>query len=158
MAQKNLKLDIIEKVLMLNSKTELDIVRESVRDAISRECDEDDREQEEFKTFEIWQQAKGQLIMAHYKWIKSILNQMKEIKMGLKGYKYLDEMIELGTELGLSISDAELIRCNSGGLVIYNPKNLADRIKSMKNKNISREDKIKARILYEQNAQSGVVN
>ena len=49
MAQKNLKLDIIEKVLMLNSKTELDIVRESVRDAISRECDEDDREQEEFK-------------------------------------------------------------------------------------------------------------
>ena len=49
MAQKNLKLDIIEKVLMLNSKTELDIVRESVRDAISRECDEDDREQEEFQ-------------------------------------------------------------------------------------------------------------
>ena len=54
--------------------------------------------------------------MAHYKWIKSILNQMKEIKMGLKGYKYLDEMIELGTELGLTISDAEIIRCNSGGL------------------------------------------
>ena len=132
---------------------ELDLIgREYCRDrqiAVSRE---------EFKTFEIWQQAKGQLIMAHYKWIKSILNQMKEIKMGLKGYKYLDEMIELGTELGLSISDAELIRCNSGGLVIYNPKNLADRIKSMKNKNISREDKIKARILYEQNAQSGVVN
>jgi len=49
MAQKNLKLDIIEKVLMLNSKTELDIVRESVRDAISRECDQDDHDQEEFK-------------------------------------------------------------------------------------------------------------
>tara|TARA_R100001530_G_C4177038_1_gene118353 strand:+ start:124 stop:300 length:177 start_codon:yes stop_codon:yes gene_type:complete len=49
MAQKNLKLDIIEKVLMLNSKTELDIVRESVRDAISRECDQDDQDQEEFK-------------------------------------------------------------------------------------------------------------
>ena len=132
---------------------ELDLIgREYCRDrqiAVSRE---------EFKTFEIWQQAKGKLIMAHYKWIKSILNQMKEIKMGLKGYKYLDEMNELGTELGLSISDAELIRCNSGGLVIYNPKNLADRIKSMKNKNISREDKIKARILYEQNAQSQVVN
>jgi len=49
MAQKNLKLDIIEKVLMLNSKTELDIVRESVRDAISRECDQDDHDQELFK-------------------------------------------------------------------------------------------------------------
>ena len=43
------------------------------------------------------------------------------------------------------------IRCNSGGLVIYNPKNLAERIKGMKNKNFSREDKIKARLLYEQN-------
>jgi len=111
----------------------------------------------EFKTFEDWQIAKGQLIMAHYKWIKSILNQMKEIKLGLKGYKYLDEMIELGTELGLSISDAEIIRCNSGGLVIYNPKNLAERIKGMKNKNHSREDKIKERILYE-SQQSEVVN
>ena len=106
---------------------------------------------EEFKTFEIWQQAKGQLIMAHYKWIKSVLNQMKEIKMGLKGYRYLDEAIELCTELGLSVQDAEIIRTNSTGLVIYNPKNLADRIKGMKNKNHSREDKIKARILYEQN-------
>ena len=111
----------------------------------------------EFKTFEDWQIAKGQLIMAHYKWIKSILNQMKEIKLGLKGYKYLDEMIELGTELGLSISDAEIIRCNSGGLVIYNPKNLAERIKGMKNKNITREQKIKERILYE-SQQSQVVN
>ena len=131
---------------------ELDLIgREYCRDrqiAVSRQ---------EFKTFEDWQIAKGQLIMAHYKWIKSILNQVKEIKLGLKGYKYLDEMIELGTELGLSISDAEIIRCNSGGLVIYNPKNLAERIKGMKNKNHSREDKIRERILYE-SQQSEVVN
>ena len=106
---------------------------------------------EEFKTFEIWQQAKGQLIMAHYKWIKSILNQMKEIKVGLKGYRYLDEAIELCTELGLNVQEDEVIRTNSTGLVIYNPKNLADRVKGMKNMNISREDKIKARLLYEQN-------
>ena len=31
---------------------------------------------QEFETFVIWQQAKGQLIMAHYKWIKSVLDQM----------------------------------------------------------------------------------
>jgi len=131
---------------------ELDLIgREYCRDrqiAVSRE---------EFKTFEMWQQKKGQLIMAHYKWIKSVLNQMKEIKMGLKGYRYLDEAIELCTELGLSVQDAEIIRCNSGGLVIYNPKNLAERIKGMKNKNHSRADKIRERILYE-SQQSGVVN
>ena len=111
----------------------------------------------EFDTLMIWQVAKAKLIQCHAKWIESILNQMKEIKLGLKGYKYLDEMIELGTELGLSISDAEIIRCNSGGLVIYNPKNLAERIKGMKNKNHSRADKIKERILYE-SQQSEVVN
>jgi hypothetical protein len=79
---------------------------------------------------------------------------MKEIKIGLKGYKYLDEAIELCTELGLNVQEAEIIRTNSTGLVIYNPKNLADRIKGMKNKNQSREDKIKARLLYEKQQQS----
>ena len=78
--------------------------------------------------------------------------------MGLKGYKYLDEAIELCTELGLNVQDAEIIRTNSSGLVIYNPKNLAERIKGMKNKNVSRADKIKERLLYEKNAQSQVVN
>ena len=105
--------------------------------------------------------------MAHTKWIESILKQMKEIKLGLKGYKWLDEAIELATELGLSITDAEIVRTNSTGLVIYNPKNLAERIKGMKNKNFSRADKIKARIEYERQmgidveqhlSQSGVVN
>ena len=87
--------------------------------------------------------------MAHYKWIKSVLEQMKEIKMGLKGYRYLDEALELCSELGLNVQEDEVIRCNSTGLVIYNPKNLAERIKGMKNKNFSREDKILARREYE---------
>ena len=113
---------------------------------------------EQFDTFIEWQQAKGQLIVCHQKWIESILNQMKEIKVGLKGYRYLDEAIELCTELGLSVNDAEIIRVNSTGLTIYNPKNLADRIKGMKNKNISREDKIKARLLYENNQADQVSN
>ncbi len=97
--------------------------------------------------------------MAHQKWISSILQQMKEIKVGLKGYKYLDEAIELSTELGLNINDAEIIRTNSTGLTIYNPKNLADRIKGMKNKKEqTREEKIKARLLYEQNQSENSLN
>ena len=54
---------------------------------------------EEYDTLMFWQQKKGHLITCHQKWIESILNQMKEIKLGLKGYKYLDEAIELSTEL-----------------------------------------------------------
>ena len=74
---------------------------------------------------------------------------MKEIKIGLKGYKYLDEAIELCTELGLDIT-AEIIRTNSTGLVIYNPKNLAERIKGMKNTEKTREQKIAERVAYMQ--------
>ena len=127
-----------------NEKYQLDLIgRDYCRDR-SIACSRD-----EFMMLQEWKAEKGRFVMAHYKWIKSILDQMKEIKIGLKGYKYLDEAIELCTELGMPITEAEIIRTNSTGLVIYNPKNLADRIKGMKNKNTSREDKIKARLLYE---------
>ena len=102
----------------------------------------------EFKTFEIWQQAKGQMVMAHYKWIKSVLTQMKFVKDVIKGYKYLDEALEFATESGLKIDDAEIIRTNSTGLIMYNPKNAAEMLKSMKNKNQTREEKILARVKY----------
>ena len=128
-----------------NEKYQLDLIgRDYCRDR-SIACSRD-----EFMMLQDWKAEKGNFIMAHYKWIKSILDQMKEIKIGLKGYKYLDEAIELCTELGLNVQEAEIIRTNSTGLTIYNPKNLADRIKGMKNKNVSRKDKIKARLLYEQ--------
>ena len=127
-----------------NEKYQLDLIgREYCRDR-SIACTK-----QEFMQLEEWKQAKGKFIMAHHKYIKSVLDQMKEIKIGLKGYKYLDEGIELCTELGMNITEGEIIRTNSTGLTIYNPKNLADRIKGMKNKNVSREDKIKERLLYE---------
>jgi len=131
---------------------ELDLIgREYCRDrqiAVSRE---------EYKTFEMWQQKKGQLIMAHYKWVKSILAQTKFVKDVLKGYKYLDEALEFAKESDCPIDEAEIIRCNSSGLMIYNPKNASQMLKAMKNKNVSREDKIKERIAYERR-QAEVVN
>jgi len=135
-----------------NDKYQLDLIgRNYCRDR-SIACSK-----QEFMMLQDWKQAKGQFVIAHHKWIKSILDQMKEIKLGLKGYKYLDEAIELATELGLNISDAEIIRTNSTGLTIYNPKNLADRIKGMKNKREkTREEKIAERLLYDQ--QSEVAN
>ena len=44
----NKKLEIIKRVLMLSTKTELDTVSENVMDAISRECDKEDHDQELF--------------------------------------------------------------------------------------------------------------
>ena len=78
--------------------------------------------------------------------------QFDQLKIGLKAYRYLSEGIELASELGIKLDEAELVRTNSTGLTIYNPSNLANLIKGMKNKNVSREDKIKARIQYEKQA------
>ena len=45
----NKKLEIIKRVLMLSTKTELDTVRECLSNAISRECDLEDQQEQEFK-------------------------------------------------------------------------------------------------------------
>ena len=133
-----------------NEKYQLDLIgRDYCRDR-SIACSED-----EFMFLMDWKKQKGMFVRAHENWINSILNQMKEIKVGLKGYKYLDEAIELCNELGLAITDAEIVRTNSTGLTIYNPKNLADRVKSMKNKREkTREEKIAERLLYEKQQQA----
>ena len=105
---------------------------------------------EEFDVLMFWQSKKGQLITCHEKWIESILKQCKFVKDVIKGYKYLDEAIEFATESGLELNDAEIIRTNSTGLVMYNPKNAAAMLKSMKNKTQTREQKIAARLKYNQ--------
>ena len=135
-----------------NDKYQLDLIgRDYCRDR-SIACTE-----QEYIMLIDWKKQKGQFVMAHHKWIQSILDQMKEIKLGLKGYKYLDEALELASELGMPIDEAEIIRTNSTGLTIYNPKNLADRIKGMKNKRVkTKAEKIAERVLYEQQQNESV--
>jgi hypothetical protein len=136
-----------------NEKYQLDLIgRDYCRDR-SIACSE-----QEFNFLVSWKQAKGQFVIAHEKWINSVLKQMKEIKIGLKGYKWLDEAIELANELGIEITDHEIIRTNSTGLVIYNPKNLAERIKGMKNTEKTREQKIAERVAYMQQQQTNSDN
>ena len=45
----NLKIDIIKKVMMLDTKKELQNVLDVVGNSINRELDNDDKEQEEFR-------------------------------------------------------------------------------------------------------------
>ena len=107
--------------------------------------------QNEFQVFQMLKQAKGQLIVCHQKWIDSITKQCDAMKTGLKAYRYLSEGVELMTELGVNCDEADLIRTNSTGLVIYNPVNLANMIKGMKNTTITREQKVAFRKQYEAN-------
>jgi hypothetical protein len=106
----------------------------------------------EYEIFLMWRQAKAKVVSTHQTWIDSIIKQTDQLKIGLKAYRYLNEGIELASELGIKLDEAELVRTNSTGLTIYNPSNLASMIKGMKNKNQTREDKIKARLQYEKQA------
>ena len=103
----------------------------------------------EYEQFEQWRMAKANVVSKHQTWIDSISKQTEQLKIGLKAYRYLSEGIELAKELGIELDEAELVRTNSTGLTIYNPSNLANLIKGMKNKTQTREDKSKARLLYE---------
>jgi hypothetical protein len=125
----------------------LDVIGTSYCRSRAIACNKDEYEQ-----FETWRIAKGNLVVNHQKWIDTIMKQSDQLKIGLKAYRYLSEGIELATELGIQVDEAELIRTNSTGLTIYNPSNLASMIKGMKNKQSAntREAKILARKQYEE--------
>jgi len=132
-----------------NNDYVLDLIgREYCRDR-SIKC-----EKQEYDMLMVWQQAKGQLIMAHEKWITSVINQVSKIKTWLKSWKYLDEALDFTKKAKCPIDEAEIIRCNSTGLAIFNPQNCADYLESMKNKNVSRDQKIALRKAYDKQQQS----
>ena len=103
----------------------------------------------EYEQFETWRVAKANVVSKHQTWIDTITKQCDQLKIGLKAYRYLSEGIELATELGIELDEAELIRTNSTGLTIYNPSNLASMIKGLKNKTQTRKQKIALRKQYE---------
>ena len=137
--------DSIGMTKTFNDQYYLDVIGTSYCRSRAIACNKDEYEQ-----FEAWRIAKGNLVTKHQTWIDTIQKQSDQLKIGLKAYRYLSEGIELATELGIQVDEAELIRTNSTGLTIYNPSNLASMIKGMKNKNQSREAKILARKKYEE--------
>ena len=102
-----------------NDQYYLDVIGTSYCRSRAIACTKDEYEQ-----FEAWRIAKGNLVVNHQKWIDTIMKQCDQLKIGLKAYRYLSEGIELATELGIQVDEAELIRTNSTGLTIYNPSNL----------------------------------
>ena len=123
---------------------ELDVIGTSHCRSRAIACTKD-----EYNIFLQWRSAKAKVVSTHQTWIDSIQKQCDQLKIGLKAYRYMSEGIELAKELGIELDEAELVRTNSTGLTIYNPSNLASMIKGMKNKNQTREDKIKARQQYQ---------
>ena len=105
--------------------------------------------QQEFQVFSNLKKQKAMMISAHATYVDTITAQKKAMAMGLKAYRYLTEGVELMNELGVECDEADLIKTNSSGLTIYNPQNLASMLKGMKNKTMTREQKIAERMKYD---------
>jgi len=127
-----------------NNDYELDLIgREYCRDR-QIGCD-----QKEFAILMTWQQAKQKLIMAHTKWIETILEQCKVLKAGLRDHVYLEQSIDMAKKMGLTISETDILATTSKGIVVSNT-DILNHLASLKNKTQTREEKIAARIKYNQ--------
>ena len=120
-----------------NDQYYLDVIGTSYCRSRAIACTKD-----EYSMFERWRIAKGNLVTKHQTWIDTIQKQCDQLKIGLKAYRYLSEGIELATELGIQVDEAELIRTNSTGLTLYNPENVASRIAERRKAKLTREEKI----------------
>jgi len=129
-----------------NNDYQLDLIgREYCRDR-QLNCD-----QKEFAILMTWQQAKQKLIMAHTKWIETILEQCKVLKAGLRDHTYLEQSIDMAKKMGLTISETDILATTSKGIVVSN-KDIINHLATLKNKTQTREQKILARKLYDQQA------
>jgi len=127
-----------------NNDYQLDLIgREYCRDR-QLSCD-----QKEFAILMTWQQAKSKLIMAHTKWIETILEQCKVLKAGLRDHVYLEQSIDMAKKMGLTISETDILATTSKGIVVSNT-DILNHLASLKNKTQTREEKILARIKYDQ--------
>jgi len=127
-----------------NNDYELDLIgREYCRDR-QIGCD-----QKEFAILMNWQSAKQKLIMAHTKWIETILEQCKVLKAGLRDHVYLEQSIDMAKKMGLTISETDILATTSKGIVVSNT-DILNHLASLKNKTQTREQKILARQIYDQ--------
>ena len=128
-----------------NNDYELDLIgREYCRDR-QIGCNK-----EEFAILMTWQNAKQKLIMAHTKWIETILEQCKVLKNGLRDHVYLEQSIDMAKKMGLTISETDILATTSKGIVVSNT-DILNHLASLKNKTKTREQKILARQIYDQN-------
>ena len=127
-----------------NNDYQLDLIgREYCRDR-QLNCD-----QKEFAILMTWQSAKQKLIMAHTKWIETILEQMKVIKGGLRDHVYLEQSIDMCKKMKLIISETDILATTSKGIVVSN-QDIINHLATLKNKTQTREQKILARQIYDQ--------
>ena len=88
----------------------------------------------EFNEMKLFKNARQSFVNTHYIWAENIFRDMRDINNALKDYKYVQDAISLCDKLGLDINENELQKTAGVSLTIYQPENLANLIKSRRNK------------------------
>ena len=76
-----------------------------------------------FKQFNV---VKDNVILAHKNLFDHVNKKMEKLKLGLKSYRYFDQVKELADKLGVVLNESILDAHSSMALSIYSPTNLAD--------------------------------
>ena len=127
-----------------NNDYQLDLIgREYCRDR-QLNCD-----QKEFAILMTWQQAKSKLIMAHTKWVETILEQCKLLKNVLRDHTYLEQSIELANKMGITLNESNILATTSKGIVVSN-QDVLNHLTTLKNNTQTRDQKIALRRIYDQ--------
>ena len=127
-----------------NNDYQLDLIgREYCRDR-SIGC-----QKEEFDQLMIWQVGKAKLIQCHGKWIETILEQCKVLKSVLRDHTYLEQSIDMANKMGITINETNILATTSKGIVVSNA-DVLNHLATLKNKTQTRDQKILARKLYDQ--------
>jgi hypothetical protein len=107
---------------------------------------------EEFAILMKWQIAKSKLIQCHTTWVETILEQCKVLKAGLRDHVYLEQSIDMAKKMGLTISETDILATTSKGIVVSN-QDILNHLNTLKNKTQTRDQKILARQIYDQQTQ-----
>ena len=81
---------------------------------------------ETFKWFQSFKTAEKNVVLTHEQMFAHVNKKMEKLKLGLKSYRYFDQVKELADKLGVVLNESILDAHSSMALSIYSPSNLAD--------------------------------
>ena len=83
------------------------------------------------------------------KWVETILEQLKVLKVGLRDHVYLEQSIDMAKKMGITINETDILATTSKGIVVSN-QDILNHLSSLKNKTQTRDQKIALRKIYDQ--------
>ena len=111
----------------------------------------------EYAKFEMMHQAKQDVVLKHTKWIQSIVAKVKRFEQGIKQMTKFSQVEKFAkhNKVNWQISP-EILADKIGMDIVISIDDLADSIDSIGKPKETRDEKIKARLLYEQSKVSSV--